>query len=68
MVCQNFLKKFLGLKKDQDRHRSHDSLVDQNIEDNKEDSLSTIHSILKSQQQQQKVFFFNFIQLNLTLR
>nr|CAD2182484.1 unnamed protein product [Meloidogyne enterolobii] len=42
------------LKKDQDRHRSHDSLVDQNIEDNKEDSLSTIHSILKSQQQQQK--------------
>uniref|UniRef100_A0A915MP12 valine--tRNA ligase n=1 Tax=Meloidogyne javanica TaxID=6303 RepID=A0A915MP12_MELJA len=43
-----------SLKKDQDRHRSHDSLVDQNIEDNKEDSLSTIHSILKSQQQQQK--------------
>nr|CAD2164910.1 unnamed protein product [Meloidogyne enterolobii] len=40
------------LKKDQDRHRSHDSLVDQNIEDNKEDSLSTIHSMLESQQQQ----------------
>ncbi|CAK5008782.1 unnamed protein product [Meloidogyne enterolobii] len=46
------------LKKDQDRHRSHDSLVDQNIEDNKEDSLSTIHSMLKSQQQQQRGVYF----------
>lgn len=41
------------LKKDQDRHRSHDSLLDQNVEDKEENS--TIYSTLPLKSQQMNV-------------